>query len=83
MKGSSWKVVKTACMGHLLAVQWEAAEGDEEAEDSALMVRQINRSAGATSHEVKNLLRRIDVQPHSYSPQHLVRGYQLCWEEQE
>lgn len=61
----------------------EAAEGNEEAEDSVLMMRQINRSAGAASHEVKNLLRRIDVQPHSYSPQHLVRGHQLCWEEQE
>lgn len=39
MNASSWRVVRTAHVGHLLVVQWEAVEGNDEAEDSVLMMR--------------------------------------------
>lgn len=39
MNASSWRAVRTAHVGHLLVVQWEAVEGNDEAEDSVLMMR--------------------------------------------
>lgn len=39
MNVSSWRVVRTAYVEHLLVVQWEVAVGNDEAEDSVLMMR--------------------------------------------
>lgn len=39
MNASSWRVVRSACVGHLLVVKWEVVVGNDEAEDLVPMMR--------------------------------------------
>lgn len=39
MNVSSWRVVRTACVWHLLVVQWVVVVGSDEVEDPVMMMQ--------------------------------------------